>query len=255
MRLKDKVAIITGGAYGIGNAFVTGYAAEGARVVIADIDLEKAKDTQKALVKKGHEALALKVDVRTESDIIQMAQKTVEHFGGIDVLVNNAGIVSRGGILSRRTPFYEISMNEWDNIISVNARGSFLCCRAVFPYMKNRDSGKIINIASAQFFTGGGDVKYAHYLASKGAIVGITRALACELGEYNINVNCIAPGSTLSEDDDEALKWRQLGISSRSIKRVEYPHDLVGTAVFLASEESNFITGQTIIVDGGSVFH
>lgn len=254
MRLKDKVAIVTGGAHGLGNAYVKGYANEGAKVVIADIDFEAAKTTEDALRGEGKEGLAIKVDVSSVDDTQQMARKTVERFGGIDILVNNAAVLGRVRI-SRGVPFYELSLDEWDRVMAVNVKGVLLCCRAVFPYMRDRGGGKIINITSGQFHTGGGHVKYVHYIASKGAVIGVTRALARELGEYNINVNCIDPGSVLTEEpaDQAALKMREAAIADRCIKRIEYPEDVVGTAIFLASSDSNFITGQTIHVGGGAL--
>ena len=214
------------------------------------------KELERTLAGLGSEALFVQADVSSEADTLEMAKKTVARFGRIDILVNNAGMVSRPNILSRRTPFYELSLDEWNKTMAVNVTGAFLCCRAVFPYMKAQGGGKVINTSSGQLLAMRGNVKYAHYMASKGAVVGLTRALAREMGEFNITVNCIAPGSVLTEDKDDAgaLKLRQEIISDRCIKRVEYPEDLVGTAVFLASPESDFITGQTLIVDGGGVF-
>ena len=257
MRLKDKVAIVTGGAYGLGNAYATGYANEGAKVVIADINFEAAKAAEDALRKKGKEALAVEVDVSSVEGTQQMAKRTVERFGGIDILVNNAAVFGRVKV-SKGVPFYELSLDEWDRVMAVNVKGVFLCCRAVFPYMKEQGKGKIINITSGQFHTGGGGagvIKYAHYIASKGAVIGLSRALARELGEYNINVNCIAPGSVLTEDasDQAGLKHRGAATAGRAIKRIEYPDDVVGTAIFLASSDSDFITGQTIGVNGGAL--
>lgn len=255
MRLKDKVAIVTGGAYGLGNAFARGYAQEGARVVIADIDLPAAQQLERELVSEGKEALALKVDVSRVTDTLEMAQKTAAHFGRIDILVNNAAVFGRVKI-SKMVPFNELSLEEWQRVMDVNATGPFLCCRAVFPYMKAQSYGKIINIVTSQFYVGGGNVKYAHYIASKGALIGLTRALARELGEYHVTVNGIAPGSTLTEDpkDRAAIQEREKAIAGRCLKRIQYPEDLVGAAIFLASPESDFITGQILGVNGGSVF-
>jgi 3-oxoacyl-[acyl-carrier protein] reductase len=260
MKLKDKVAIITGGAYGLGNAYAMAYADEGAKIVIADIAFEAAKAAEEALTARHKEALALKVDVSKVEDTLEMAKKTAERFGGIDILVNNAAVLGRVRI-SRGVPFNELSLAEWDKVMAVNVTGSFLCCRAVFPYMKARGKGKIINVTSNQFFTGGGRTKYVHYVVSKGAVIGLTRALARELGEYNINVNVIAPGSTQTdvptgnpEVDEFVRKMRQSAVDYQCLKRLEYPADLVGTAVFLASSDSDFITGQTLVVDGGAVF-
>lgn len=252
MRLKDKVAIVTGGAEGIGKSFCLGFAKEGAKIVIADINLPAANALADTLKKQGAEALALKTDVSSAPDTEEMAKKTAERFGRIDILVNNAAMYSRVKI--SRIPLYQISPEEWDKVMAVNVRGVFLCCKAVLPYMMKQKWGKIINIASALAFSG--IINSSHYIASKGAVVSMTRALAKEVGDYNINVNAIAPGSTLSEEPTEqALEFRKKEMLIRAIKRVEYPEDLVGTAIFLASSESDFITGQTIVVDGGVVQH
>ncbi len=252
-RLKDKVAIITGGAYGIGRAFCLGMADEGAKVVAADIDLKAAETTVKEIEAKGGEAIALKTDVSVPEETIEMAAKTAERFGGIDILVNNAAVNFR--VQLTRAPFYELDLDEWDRVIAVNLKGPFLCTRAVFPYMKRRGAGKIINISSGTFFEGV-DL-FVHYVASKGGVIGLTRSLSTALGQYNINVNCIAPGRTLNEDPDDkaALEVCERRMMARSLKRIEYPDDLVGTAIFLASYDSDFITGQTIVVDGGDVKH
>ncbi len=251
-RLMNKVAIITGGAQGIGYAYATGFASEGAKLVIADVNMEAAKTAAEALQKQGTESFAIKVDVSKTEDTQRMAQETAERLGTIDILVNNAALFIR--VKMSRVPFYEIDLGEWDRLMAVNLKGPFLCSRAVFPYMKRQGGGKIINISSSRFFAG--TINAAHYNASKGGVIGLTRALAREMGEYNINVNAIAPGSTFSEDptDKAALKFRELAASSRSIKRVQYPEDLVGTAIFLASSDSDFITGQTIAVNGGQSF-
>jgi len=253
MRLKDKVAIVTGGAWGIGKAYVKGFSREGAKVTIADIDLDGARATAEEVIKEGGEALALRTDISIIEDTQEMAKKTVARFGRIDILVNNAAMLGRVKV-SRGTPFYELDLAEWDKVMEVNVKGVLLCTRAVFPYMKNQGSGKIINITSPQFHKGG-TIKYVHYVASKGAVVGLTRAFARELGEFNINVNCIGPGSTFSEDpsDTTAFEARKKAAERRIIKRVQYPEDLVGTAIFLASSDSDLMTGQTVIIDGGEV--
>lgn len=254
MRLKDKVAIVTGGAQGIGKAYVNGFIREGAKVVIADINLEAAKATAAEVVGSGGEALAIETDVSVLEDTLEMAKKTVERFGGIDILVNNAGLMNKVPV-SRKIPFYELDLDEWDKVMAVNCKGVLLCIRAVFPHMKNQEAGKIINISSIQFHNGG-SIKYVHYIASKAAVIGMTRALARELGENNINVNCIAPSAVVTEEttDTATLERHKRAAERRAIKRVEYPEDLVGTAIFLASSDSDFITGQTIVVDGGDVF-
>ena len=252
-RLKDKVVIITGGAYGIGKVFARRMAAEGAAVAIADIDIDNAKKTVKELKVDGMNAVAIKTDVSDEKSTLAMAEKTVETFGGIDILINNAAIFSK--IKVSTVPFDELDMAEWDRMMAVNLRGTFLCSRAVYTYMKAKNKGKIINMASGTFFEG--TPVMPHYVASKAGIVGLTRSLASAMAEYNINVNCIAPGRTLSEDpsDESAVKSNEIRAKTRQLKRIEYPEDLAGTAVFLASADSDFITGQTIVVDGGTIFH
>lgn len=254
MRLEGKVAIITGGGRGIGRSFAIAFGKEGAKVVVADIDLSAANETINELTKNGVEALSNRTDVSSIENTEEMVRQTIHHFGRIDILVNNAAILASFSP-SRATPFYEIEVNEWDRVMAVNLKGIFLCTRAVFPYMKEQARGKIINMASSTFFWG--PPNQAHYIASKGGVIGLSRALATELGRYQINVNCIAPGSTFSEDstDQVAQEFRKLVIPRRAIRRLEYPEDLVGTAIFLASSDSDFITGQTIVVDGGQVMH
>lgn len=253
LRLKDRVAIITGGAYGIGRAFCLGLAREGARIVVADIDSNEAEATAEEVAATGGEAMALKTDVASLEDTLEMAEKTAGRFGRIDILINNAAMAGRARI--HGVPFHEIDMAVWDRVIAVNLTGAFLCIRAVFPYMKEQGSGKIINISSSTFFSGASSL--AHYVASKGGIIGLTRSLSVELGQYNINVNSIAPGSTLSSGigDRETLAMSEKIAQGRSLKRVEYPEDLVGAAVFFASSDSDFITGQTLLIDGGDYKH
>jgi len=257
MRLKNKVAIVTGGAQGIGKAYVMGFSREGAKVAIADINIEAANKTAEEVFKNGGEALAIKTDVSAVKDTQEMVSKTIDRFGRIDILVNNAAIFGR--VRMKLGPFDELEMSEWDRSWDVNVKGPFLCCRAVFPYMKNQKSGKIINISSTQFHRGANPrAKHAHYVAQKGAIIGLTRALAREMGEYNINVNSISPGytNTFDPDDTSALasvENMKIMAQRRAINRLEYPEDLVGTAIFLASSDSDFITGQNIVVDGGDI--
>lgn len=252
MRLRDKVVIVTGGAHGLGRAYCLGLATEGASVAVADIDKQGALVTAQEIEAEGGKAKALKVDVSIPGSTQEMAKKTVECFGKIDVLVNNAAIYMRPAMSVG--PFYDLDLDEWDRVIAVNLKGPFLCVRAVFPYMRKQSKGKITNVTSNLFFSAQGN--FTHYIASKGGVVGLTRALAKELGQFNINVNCIAPGSTLSEEpSDEALEYRKRVLPMRAIQRVEVPEDLVGTVIFLASSDSDFITGQTIVVDGGRALH
>jgi NAD(P)-dependent dehydrogenase (short-subunit alcohol dehydrogenase family) len=251
MKLKGKVAIITGGARGIGKAYSLRLVKEGASVVIADI--LDGTPLQKEIEKMGGSALALKIDVSDEKSTMDMAQKTIERFGRIDILINNAAVFVNLG----KKPFFEISEEEWDRVMAINLKGTFLCCKAVYPQMKKQGKGKIINISSSTFF--GGVPYFLHYVASKGGIIALTRALAREVGDDGICVNVVAPGLTLSEAvrgnpmyPEEQLK---IVASGRCFKRDELPDDLTGTIIFLASDDSDFITGQTIVVDGGLVFH
>ena len=247
MRLAGRVAIVTGGARHIGAAYCRKLAEEGAAVVIADIlDGEAVAEEIRA---KGGKALALKVDVSKEQDTNRMAAEAVKALGRIDILVNNAAIC----ININRRPFYEITSEEWDRISAVNIKGPFLCAKAVFPQMKEQRSGKIINISSSTAYWG--TPNFLHYVASKAALIGMTRSLAREVGEYGICVNAIAPGLVEHEGQNAPKALTEIQLKARSIKRIETPEDLFGTVVFLASSDSDFMTGQTIVVDGGSVFH
>ena len=222
-------------------------AAEGAAVVVADIlDGESVVQEIKSA---GGKAIALTVDVSKEEDTNRMAAAAVKAFGRIDVLVNNAAIF----INIQRHPFYEISSEEWDRVSAVNIKGPFLCAKAVFPRMKEQGSGKIINISSSTAFWG--TPNFLHYVASKAALIGMTRALAREVGEYGICVNAIAPGLVEHEGQNAPKALTELQLKERSIKRLQTPEDLLGTLLFLASPDSDFMTGQTIVVDGGSIFY
>jgi 3-oxoacyl-[acyl-carrier protein] reductase len=252
MRLRDRVAIITGGAEGIGRAYALGFAAEGAKVVVADINLKSAVRLTDSLVKEGHDALAVRTDVSKVGDTEEMAAKTIEHFGRIDILLNNAAKFQRNPAV--RAPAWKLKLEEWESVIAVNLTGVFLCCRAVLPHMIKQTSGKIINIASSLAFAGAADM--THYSASKGGVLTFSRALAKEVGQYNINVNTLCPGFTLSADPSSISDaTRKFEVDARILKRAEYPDDLVGTAIFLASADSDFMTAQSIVVDGGVVMH
>jgi len=254
MKLENKVAVITGGAQGIGAAFALGFAKEGAKIVIADI--MDGKDAVKAVEKAGSEAIYVKTDVTSQEACDALAKAAMDRFGSIDILVNNAAIF--GDVVMK--PFTELTDEEWDRLMAVNVKGPFHCCKAVFPYMKGK-GGKIINMSSASFMEG---VPFMpHYVASKGAIMAFSRAMARELGDHKINVNTIAPGFTHSAggnrfDQNKAVPLpplEELQLGQRCIKREAVPEDLVGTAVFLASDMSNFITGQLIVHDGGISLH
>jgi NAD(P)-dependent dehydrogenase (short-subunit alcohol dehydrogenase family) len=249
--LAGKVAIVTGGAKGIGFAVVADLAGRGASVVIAD--LAGAMAAAERLRKDGHRAIGLKVDVVSEADTTSLPALATAEFGGIDILVNNAAIFTT----LKRRPFEEIEPAEWRRVMDVNTLGIFLCCRAMLPALKARGAGRIVNISSGVAFKGNPGM--AHYVASKGAVVSLTRALATELGRYNIAVNSVAPGLTLSDgvlENPELLDGaREFSIRTRAFAREMTPADLVGAVAFLAGPDSAFITGQTIVVDGGAYYH
>lgn len=247
MQLTDRVAIVTGAARGIGQEYSLALAAEGARVVAADI--LSCDETVAKIQSAGGEALGVTVDVSSAQQTEAMASQAVDRFGRIDILVNNAAD------LAEMTPFEEIVEDRWDQVMAVNVKGIWLCCKAVMPAMKERGKGKIINISSSTINLG--TPLLLHYVTSKGAVWGLTRALARELGGTGINVNTVTPGYTMTDaalniaDPEMIAGLKEEILKAQIIKRNEQPSDLVGTIVFLASDASDFITGQTINVDGG----
>lgn len=248
MGLKGKAVIVTGGAQGLGRLYCESLAEEGARVLVADV-----RDTvpvAEGIKQKGGTAIALKTDITNEGDVARMAEEAVKAFGRIDALVNNAAIFY--GLENKH--FSEIDPAEWDRVIQVNVKGTWLCVRAVLPEMKKQQGGKIINIGSATVFVGTPGL--LHYVASKSAIIGMTRAMARELGDYNISVNTLAPGMTWTEAAKGLFSEERAKQSAQKkcLKRVGQPQDVVGTLKFLVSNDSDFITGQTIVVDGGVAF-
>ena len=253
MRLQSKVVVVTGAAHGIGKAYARRFAEEGAEVVIADIDSQGGKTVAQGLTDSGFAAWARATDVRNYLDVQALMRETADKFGRLDVLLNNAAIYVTEKLW--KGPVEELELTEWDRVIEVNLKGVFLCCKAAIPIMKRQRSGKIINIASGTFFSGSGNMP--HYTTAKGGVVALTRVMARQLGEWGINVNCMTPGSTMSEDSvtDEVLERRQGSMDKRAFRRVERPADIVGTAVFLASSESDFITGQLLVVEGGGIMH
>jgi NAD(P)-dependent dehydrogenase (short-subunit alcohol dehydrogenase family) len=246
-RLAGRVIIVTGAGQGIGKVYALGLAAEGAHVVATDI-YDPAAVAQ-AIVAGGGSAISRAADVTDAAAVQAVVAAAVEQFGTVHALVNNAAIFT---VLTRK-PFYEIDSSEWDRVMQVNTRGSFECAKAVAPVMRAQKYGKIVNIASGTLFKG--STGMMHYVASKGAVVAMTRVMARELGNDGICVNTIAPGFTESEMAGEHAKVSGPTVDSRCFKRPETPEDLVGTLVFLCAAESDFVTGQTIVVDGGSVLH
>ncbi len=252
MRLKDRVAIVTGGGVGIGKAYSHGLAKEGAKVVVADIQESEAKKVAADIREAGGEAMAVAVDVTSEEKTQAMVQATLKAYGRIDVLVNNAGLYSA----LKKKHFMDIDAEEWDRVMAVNVKGLFLCVKAVYPTMKQQGKGKIINVSSGTVL--GGTPLFLHYVSSKAAVVGFTRSLAREVGGDNICVNAIMPGLTISGSNQEGvMSAEQLADrrKRRCFQRDQYPQDLVGTMIFLASEDSDFMTGQSIAVDGGMNMH
>jgi len=245
MRLKDKVAIVTGGAAGIGRGMVEAFAREGARVAIADRDIAKARETAEHVRGTGGDAAAFEVDVSNSASVARMAEGVVARFGGVDVLVNNAGI-------RYVKPFLELSEEEWRRTLDVNLTGQFLCCRAAVPHMLKAGRGKVINLSSVagEF----GRPQRLAYCASKGGAIAFTKALAVELAGKNICVNALAPAlidtplnATYANDDALADTWK----NELLIRRWGRPEDVAAAAIYLASEDSDFVTGTVLTIDGG----
>ena len=237
-QLDGTVAIVTGGAQGIGAAIAAGLEAEGATVVVADLNPPEG---------------GIRADVASEDDVSRLVEETLARQGRIDALVNNAGLYAS---LEMRA-FTEIPLEEWNRVMEVNVASMFLTSRAVVPVMREQGGGKIVNISSGTPFRG---VPFLlHYVTSKGAIVALTRALAKEVGKDSIHVNCVAPGFTMSEGvtshPEVVEKLRDVSIAARTIQRDQVPEDVVGAVVFLCTPAADFITGQTMVIDGGQYFH
>jgi NAD(P)-dependent dehydrogenase (short-subunit alcohol dehydrogenase family) len=251
LSVGGRVVIVTGGGKGIGGVYCRRLAEAGAKVVAADIDAEANDDTVAAIRANGGEAVAANTDVSDAGDTAKMAAITIEAFGRIDGLVNNASLMS---VLPRGS-WLDIDVERWDRVMEVNLRGIFLCCKAVFSQMEEQGGGKIVNIASGRFWMGGPN--RLDYSTSKAGVIGLTRSLASEVGQHNINVNAITPGFTLSDTQvSSSGNYAQTNEPpKRLIARHQYPDDLVGAVMFLLSNGSNFMTGQTLNVDGGQAFH
>lgn len=244
---ERRVVVITGAGQGLGRAFAKAFAADGAVAVIAEINENKALSVASEIHDASGEALAVATDVSSQESVNLMIEKVVDRYGRVDVLINNAGIFST---LSMR-PFEEIPLDEWNKVLDVNVTGALRCCRAVAPHMKSAGWGRIINMASGAVTLG--RPNYLHYITSKAALVGMTRSMARELGSYGITVNAILPGATFTEIERQTVSPAQKEriVASQCIPRPENPDDLTGTALFLASDQSAFLTGQSVTVDGG----
>lgn len=252
-KLDGRVAIVTGGGNGIGIRYCKAIAGEGSAVVVAELDGKAAVRVADEIEEDGGRALAVQTDVSDSKSVASMVEQAVAKFGKVDILVNNAAIFAT--IPISRVGIEELSEEEWDAVYRVNMKGMFLVTKAVVPHMKKERYGKIVNIGSSSMFEGiGGRI---HYTSAKAAVVGFTRVLAHELGDYNICVNTLAPGSTLSEANPtpEVVAMRESASKRRVIKRVQTPDDLVGPMLFLVSPDSDFMTGQLMAVEGGGYFY
>ncbi len=253
MRLENKVAIITGSARGLGRAFAVRFAREGAKLTLCDV--HDCEPVAREIEASGGEVLALKTDITSEKDTVEMAKKTADRFGRIDILVNNAAAIGGIEIPDFMKPADKLTSEDWNLMLGVNVKGTYLCCKAVIPYMKKQGRGNIVNIAStAGFF---GSPTFLHYSTSKGGVITMTRGLAKALGDFNINVNAVAPGVVMTESmrvliPEEAEKQM---VERQIIKRSIQPEDIAAAVVFLASDEASIITGQTLGVNAGEYLH
>ena len=246
--LAGRTIIVTGAATGIGQAFALGCAAQGANVVVADMNA--ADETVAAIESSGGRVLAVRVDVADQESVQAMADAALERFGRIDGLVNNAAYFRE----VKLTPFEELDPVQWDRIFAVNVKGVWQCCKAVMPAMRKQGSGSIVNISSVVAVAG--QPGYLHYVASKGAVLSMTKGLAKEVGPFGVRVNVIAPGFVITDATrNRPVEWQQSFLKARAISREQRPDDLVGTTLYLLSDLSGFVSGQTIVVDGGHIMY
>ena len=251
--LDGRVVIVTGGSGGIGIVASELMANRGAHVVLAELDGDRAEIEAKRLSNQGLKVSAIQTDVANKQSVQTMVQKVTDQLGRIDGLVNNAAMFSR--VPMSRVGSLEIPEAEWDKMMEINVKGVWNVCSSVAPVMKAQNYGKIVNISSGTALKG--SPSRIHYVTSKAAVIGYTKSLAMEVGEHNVYVNCIAPGSTLAEENPtpEIIAVREKAAASRCIKRVQTPEDLAGPIAFFIGPDSDFITGQTLVVDGGSCLH
>lgn len=246
--LADRTIIITGGATGIGQAFALGCAAQGANVVVADMNA--ADETVAAIESSGGRVLAVRVDVADPVSVQAMADAALARFGRIDGLVNNAAYFRE----VKLTPFEELDPEQWDRIFAVNVKGVWQCSKAVMPAMRQQGGGSIVNISSVVAVAG--QPGYLHYVTTKGAVLAMTKGLAKEVGPYGVRVNVIAPGFVITDATrNRPVEWQQSFLKARAISREQRPDDLVGTALYLLSDLAGFVSGQTIVVDGGHIMY
>ncbi len=245
--LPDRVAIVTGAGQGLGRAFARAFAETGAISIVAEIDKTRGDNVAREIEQAGGQAMPVVVDIGDEKSVDAMVQAVTAKFGRVDILVNNAAVFST----LKMRPFTEIPLDEWERVLRVNITGTYLCCRAVAAPMKARGWGRIINISSGSITLG--RPNYLHYTTSKSALIGMSRSMARELGPSGITVNAILPGATFTEVPRETVTEAQKAqlIAMQCVPRAQTPGDLVGTVLFLASESSAFVTGQSITVDGG----
>jgi 3-oxoacyl-[acyl-carrier protein] reductase len=244
-------AVVTGGGQGLGRTFALALAQEGVPVIVADQAGDRAASVAAEIVVAGGRALAVTVDVSDEASVVCLAERVLDAYGAPAVLVNNAAIFSTLAM----GPFTEIDTATWERVMRVNVTGTWLCCRALVPAMVAAGYGKVVNISSATVWTG--RAGYLHYVTSKAALIGMTRALAAEVGPDGVRVNALTPGSTETEVERATItrEAREAMASSTALRRVQVPADLVGAVLFLSSTDSDFMTGQTVNVDGGLAFH
>lgn len=250
MRLINKAIIVSGGANGIGRHYVASLVSQGAKVLIADIDLKAAAIVAESLNQAyaREAALACEIDVTSEADTVRMAKIAVDQFGRIDVLLNNAGTYPH-------VEFEDTTYEMWRHVVALNLDSVFLCCKAIVPIMKAQGSGKIINVATNLVWVGLAGM--VSYISAKAGIIGFTRSLARELGEYGIMVNAVAPGAVIPDANYNAASRRriQMIVENQCVKRQQKAEDLPGTVIYLASSDSDFVSGQIITVDGGLTNH